>query len=94
VRAHGRVPSRCSAFFAHVSEASERLEGDTLKVVGLECDVSSEACMEKAFTRTIETFGRVDVVVASAGEFPVFHASLSRHIKALTGIVENHSALE
>ena len=52
-----------------VSEASEHLKGDTLKVVGLECDVSSEACMKKAFTSTIETFGRVDVVVASAGEF-------------------------
>ncbi|KAI9465966.1 hypothetical protein BJY52DRAFT_1112030 [Lactarius psammicola] len=50
-----------------VSEASEQLKDDTLKVVGLECDVSSEASMEKAFTRTIETFGRVDVVVASAG---------------------------
>lgn len=62
-------------FFPQVSEASERLEGDTLKVVGLECDVSSEGCVEKAFTRTIETFGRVDVVVASAGEFP----SLSSH---------------
>ncbi|KAI9446695.1 hypothetical protein H4582DRAFT_2108309 [Lactarius indigo] len=47
--------------------ASEQLEDDTLKVIGLECDVSSEASMEKAFTRTIETFGRVDVVVASAG---------------------------
>ncbi|KAN0128453.1 D-arabinitol 2-dehydrogenase [Lactarius tabidus] len=51
----------------HFAKASERLESDTLKVVGLECDVSSEACMEKAFTRTIETFGHVDVVVASAG---------------------------
>ena len=58
------------SMFSQVSEASEHLEDDTLKVVGLECDVSSEASMEKAFTRTIETFGRVDVVVASAGEFP------------------------
>ena len=53
--------------FAHIFEASE---GDTVKVVGLECDVSSEASVEKAFTRTIETFGRVDVAVASAGELP------------------------
>ena len=55
--------------FSHVSEASEGLH-DTVKVVGLECDVSSEASVEKAFTRTIETFGRVDVAVASAGELP------------------------
>jgi NAD(P)-dependent dehydrogenase (short-subunit alcohol dehydrogenase family) len=41
---------------------------DGLKVVGLECDVSSEVSVGKAFTRTLEVFGRVDVVVASAGE--------------------------
>lgn len=70
MRAHERVPSGYEAFFSHVSEARECLEGDTLKVIGLECDVSSEACTKKAFTRTIEAFGRVDVVVASAGEFP------------------------
>ncbi len=57
-------------FFFQISEAREHLVDDTLKIVGLECDVSSEASMEKAFIRTIETFGRVDVVVASAGEFP------------------------
>ncbi|KAH9180304.1 hypothetical protein EDB89DRAFT_1840962 [Lactarius sanguifluus] len=51
----------------HFAGACSWLEDDTLKVIGLECDVSSEASTEKAFTRTIETFGRVDVVVASAG---------------------------
>jgi NAD(P)-dependent dehydrogenase (short-subunit alcohol dehydrogenase family) len=43
-----------------------RLDG--LKVVGFECDVSSEVSVGKAFMRTLEVFGRVDVVVASAGE--------------------------
>jgi NAD(P)-dependent dehydrogenase (short-subunit alcohol dehydrogenase family) len=57
---------RAAEELVHVA-ASEHLKDDTLKVVGLECDVSSEASVEKAFTRTIETFGRVDVVVASAG---------------------------
>jgi NAD(P)-dependent dehydrogenase (short-subunit alcohol dehydrogenase family) len=69
VRAHGRI-HLVTKHVSQVSEASEHLKDDTLKVVGLECDVSSEASVEKAFTRTIETFGRVDVVVASAGEFP------------------------
>lgn len=55
--------------FSQAPEASEQLKDDTLKVVGLECDVSSEASMEKAFARTVKIFGRVDVVVASAGEF-------------------------
>jgi len=43
------------------------LKGDTLKVLGLGCDVTSEVSVEKAFSRTIETFGRVDVAVAAAG---------------------------
>lgn len=47
--------------------ASEHLELNPLKVVGLECDVSSEVSVAKAFTRTLEVFGRVDAVVASAG---------------------------
>jgi len=38
-----------------------------LDAVGLECDVSSEVSVGKAFTRTVEVFGRVDAVVASAG---------------------------
>jgi NAD(P)-dependent dehydrogenase (short-subunit alcohol dehydrogenase family) len=59
-----------STFSPQVSEGSDRPNGDTLKVVGLECDVSSDVCVEKAFTSTIEAFGRVDVVIASAGEFP------------------------
>jgi NAD(P)-dependent dehydrogenase (short-subunit alcohol dehydrogenase family) len=53
--------------FSHVAEASEGLH-DTPKIVGLECDVTSEASVKKAFTRTIETFGRVDVAVAAAGK--------------------------
>ena len=48
--------------------ASENLELDGLKVVGLECDVSSEESVADAFARTLGAFGRVDAVVASAGE--------------------------
>jgi len=43
------------------------LELNPLRVVGLECDVSSEVSVTKAFTRTLEVFGRVDAVIASAG---------------------------
>jgi NAD(P)-dependent dehydrogenase (short-subunit alcohol dehydrogenase family) len=51
---------------------TEHLRLDAPKIVGLECDVSSEVSVGKAFMRTIEIFGRVDAVVASAGE-PVRH---------------------
>ena len=49
------------------------MELNPLKVVGLECDVSSEVSVAKAFTRTVEEFGRVDAVVASAGMFVCCH---------------------
>jgi NAD(P)-dependent dehydrogenase (short-subunit alcohol dehydrogenase family) len=42
---------------------------DALKIIGLECDVSSEVSVADAFMRTVEEFGRVDAVVASAGKF-------------------------
>lgn len=54
-------------WFSQIPGAGEHLELDPLKVVGLECDVSSEVSVAKAFTRTFEVFGRVDAVVASAG---------------------------
>ena len=54
--------------FFHVPEGTEHLRLDALKAVGLECDVSSEVSVGKAFARTVEVFGRVDAVVASAGE--------------------------
>ena len=70
MRTHGCILLVTKLFSPQVSEGSDHLNSDTLKVVGLECDVSSDVCVEKAFTSTIEAFGRVDVVVASAGEFP------------------------
>ena len=58
-----------SGWFSQIPEASERLGLDDMKVVGLECDVSSEASVAEAFKRTLEAFGRIDAVVASAGKF-------------------------
>ncbi|KII89076.1 hypothetical protein PLICRDRAFT_160161 [Plicaturopsis crispa FD-325 SS-3] len=43
------------------------LTADDLKIIGVECDVSSERSVQKAFNETMETFGRIDAVVASAG---------------------------
>lgn len=36
-------------------------------MIGLECDVSSELSVQKAFQTMLDTYGRVDSVVASAG---------------------------
>ncbi|KAG7092843.1 hypothetical protein E1B28_009157 [Marasmius oreades] len=40
---------------------------EDVKIIGVKCDVSSETAVQKAFAEVIETFGRVDSVVASAG---------------------------
>ncbi|SJL12144.1 related to D-arabinitol 2-dehydrogenase [Armillaria ostoyae] len=40
---------------------------DDLKFIGVECDVSSEISVQKAFSEVMNTFGRLDSVVASAG---------------------------
>ncbi|KZT26622.1 NAD(P)-binding protein [Neolentinus lepideus HHB14362 ss-1] len=40
---------------------------EDFKIIGLECDVSSERSVIKAFNETMDTFGRLDSVVASAG---------------------------
>ncbi len=41
---------------------------DELDVIGLECDVSSEQSVQKAYNEIINRWGRIDSVVASAGE--------------------------
>ncbi|KAG6851283.1 hypothetical protein H0H93_011719 [Arthromyces matolae] len=40
---------------------------DDFKFIGIECDVSSEEAVQKAYSKVIETFGQIDCVVASAG---------------------------
>ena len=42
------------------------------KVIGIGCDVSSELSVQQAFRRVMDEYGRIDSVVASAGEFPNF----------------------
>jgi NAD(P)-dependent dehydrogenase (short-subunit alcohol dehydrogenase family) len=41
---------------------------DDLKFIGVECDVSSERSVQKAYAEIMETYGRIDSVVASAGK--------------------------
>lgn len=48
-------------------EESGEVEKDSLNILGIACDVSSEASVEGAFKDVIEKFGQIDAVVASAG---------------------------
>ncbi|KAJ6502070.1 hypothetical protein C8R45DRAFT_975251 [Mycena sanguinolenta] len=40
---------------------------DPVNIVGIQCDVSSEQAVQKAYAEIMSTFGRIDSVVASAG---------------------------
>ncbi|KDR81725.1 hypothetical protein GALMADRAFT_239883 [Galerina marginata CBS 339.88] len=42
-------------------------KADGIKIIGIECDVSSEVSVQNAFSIIINAFGRIDAVVASAG---------------------------
>ena len=41
------------------------------QIIGIGCDVSSELSVQQAYRRTMDTFGRIDSVVASAGAPPL-----------------------
>jgi NAD(P)-dependent dehydrogenase (short-subunit alcohol dehydrogenase family) len=43
------------------------MKPEDFKIIGLECDVSSERSVQKAYEKVMDTFGRIDSVVASAG---------------------------
>ncbi|KAF7964952.1 hypothetical protein HWV62_1442, partial [Athelia sp. TMB] len=40
---------------------------EEFNIIGVECDVSSERSVQKAYQEVMDTFGRIDSVVASAG---------------------------
>ncbi|KAJ6531246.1 NAD(P)-binding protein [Mycena capillaripes] len=40
---------------------------ETVNIIGVECDVSSEQAVQKAYAEIMSTYGRIDSVVASAG---------------------------
>jgi 2-deoxy-D-gluconate 3-dehydrogenase len=52
--------------------ARERLTGEGRQVAALECDISSEADVERLMDATVSTFGRLDVLVNNAGIFSNF----------------------
>ncbi|KAJ7217100.1 hypothetical protein GGX14DRAFT_602067 [Mycena pura] len=70
---------------AEIAAFGREINGDvdpaSINVIGLECDVSSEMSVQKAFGDIMATFGRVDAVVASAGiteNYPALDYPLDR----------------
>lgn len=54
---------------SHSRTATNDLKPEDVNFIGIECDVSSEISVQKAFAEVMNTYGRVDSVVASAGTF-------------------------
>ena len=48
-------------------EVDSEMDPSDYRVMGVGCDVSSELSVQQAFRRVVDTYGRVDSVVASAG---------------------------
>ncbi|KIM79584.1 hypothetical protein PILCRDRAFT_548997 [Piloderma croceum F 1598] len=46
---------------------NSNMKPEDFNIIGLECDVSSERSVQKAYQQIMDTFGRIDSVVASAG---------------------------
>lgn len=55
------------ATFLVETHAREVNQSDRVKIVGIECDVSNEDSVKNAYSRIMDSFGRIDSVVASAG---------------------------
>lgn len=53
------------------------------EVIGIGCDVSSELSVQQAFRRVMDTYGRIDSVVASAGTRPFVLIHLEMLISVL-----------
>ncbi|KAJ7172063.1 NAD-P-binding protein [Mycena filopes] len=52
---------------AFAQETNSDIDPEAVKIIGLQCDVSSELSVQKAYTDIMATYGRIDSVVASAG---------------------------
>lgn len=51
-------------------KVAEELSGRGVQSLSVKCDVSSAADVERLFSQTAETFGKVDVLVNNAGIYP------------------------
>lgn len=54
---------------AEERQVNSDMTPEDFKVIGVGCDVSSELSVQRAFEQVMDTFGRLDSVVASAGKF-------------------------
>lgn len=57
-------------------EVDSTMEPTDYRVMGLGCDVSSELSVQQAFRKVMDTYGRIDSVVASAGALLFFHLGI------------------
>ena len=56
-----------------VQEASKTLNEEGYEAIGLRCDVTSESEIKEAITKTVERYGKLDVLINNAGLQYVSH---------------------
>ena len=60
------LPSMCDTLLIRC-EVDSDFDPNDYRVIGIGCDVSSELSVHLAYRRVMDTYGRVDSVIASAG---------------------------
>lgn len=58
-----------SDFTTEEHQVNSDMTPEDFNVIGVGCDVSSELSVQRAFEHVMDTYGRLDSVVASAGKF-------------------------
>lgn len=54
------------------------MDQEDYKIIGIGCDVSSELSVQQAYRRTMDIYGRIDSVVASAGACAILFSACLR----------------
>lgn len=83
MRSESTLPSiLCNGLLIRCEVDSEMVPSD-YRVIGIGCDVSSELSVQQAFRKVMDTYGRIDSVVASAGMSRAFTGSVRTLMYAL-----------
>lgn len=68
---HGARVVVSSNDMAGVIETVEKFRAENIEAIGVECDLSNKADIDTLFQQTIQTFGKIDILVNCVGIAPI-----------------------